>query len=169
MGMMSPQSLLFLGAFPEQDHLPRQLWGQSQDPQDGSNDASLINGMLQVSILKTAKKKFEKPVKKAKNLDFKTVFSLVLSWLSSGDFKDKKSAVFILTQFLLFAWYEGIAQLKKSSIKSLELGDLEISFAKAKNYNVWDCKTSWVAKNSGGGFDPVQVIWSQISEMALWD
>ena len=100
---MSPQSLLFLGAFPEQDHLPRQLWGQSQDPQDGSNDASLIDGMLQVSILKTAKKKFEKPVKKAKNLDFKTVFSLVLSWLSSGDFKDKKSAVFILTQFLLFA------------------------------------------------------------------
>ena len=66
--------------------------------------------------------------------------------------------MFILTQFLLFARYEEVAQLKKTSIKSLESGDLEISFAQAKNYNFWDCKTSCMAKISGGGFDPVQVI-----------
>ena len=65
--------------------------------------------------------------------------------------------MFILTQFLLFARYEEVAQLKNTSIKSLESGDL-VSFVQAKNYNIWDCKTPCIAKNSGGGFDPVQVI-----------
>ena len=118
------------------------------------------------SILKSVKKKFAKPVKKAKTLDSKTVFSLVSTWLSSGDFKDERSAVFILTQFLLFARYEEVAQLKKTSIKYLESGDLEISFAQAKNYNLWDCKTSCIAKNSGGGFDPVQVIKSYVEKIS---
>ena len=111
------------------------------------------------------KKKFAKPVKKAETLTSTVVFSLVSNWLKSKCFKDRRSAVFILMQFVLFARYEEIAQLKKSSVKTLESGDLEITFSQAKNYNKWDCKTSCIARNREVGFDPVQIIQSYVEEL----
>ena len=117
------------------------------------------------SILKSVKKKFSKPVKKARTLNSSIVFSLVTGWLNSGQFKDSRSAVFILMQFLLFARYEEIAQLKKSSVKTLDSGDLEICFEQAKNYSRWDCKSSCIAKNKEGNFDPVQIIQSYVKSL----
>ena len=119
------------------------------------------------SILKTVKKKFSRPAKKAKILHSKVILSLVSSWLSTGDFKDKRSAVFILMQFLLFARYEEVAKLKKSNIRFLESGDIEVSFDQAKNYNMWDCKSSCIAQNADGGFDPVQIIRSYIEDLCV--
>ena len=116
------------------------------------------------SILKSAKKKFGKPVKKAKTLDSEIIFLLVSNWLKSGEFKDERSAVFILCQFLLFARYEEIAHLKKSSVRKLASGDLEIEFSQAKNFNSWDAKTSLIAKNTSG-FDPVEIIMSYIEKL----
>ena len=69
-------------------------------------------------------------------------------------------------QFVLFARYEEIAQLKKSSLKTLESGGLEITFDQAKNYNKWDCKTSCIAKNQEAGFDQVQIIRSYVKELS---
>ena len=107
------------------------------------------------SILKSAKKKFGKPVKKAKPIDSSIVHRLISNWRDSGSFKDERSAVFILSQFLLFARYEETAKLKKKNVKLLESGDLEILFEQAKNFNVWNAKTSCIAKGSSDTFDPV--------------
>ena len=125
----------------------------------------LTDSWYVASILKSVKKKFAKPVKKAETLTSTVVFSLVSNWLKSECFKDRRSAVFILMQFVLFARYEEIAQLKKSSIKTLESGDLEITFEQAKNYNKWDGKTSCIAKNQEVGFDPVQIIKSYVEDL----
>ena len=117
------------------------------------------------SILKSAKKKFGKPVRKAKPIDSSIVHRLISIWRDSGSFKDERSAVFILSQFLLFARYEETAKLKKKNVTLLESGDLEILFEQAKNFNVWNAKTSCIAKGSSDTFDPVQIIQSYISKL----
>ena len=78
----------------------------------------LTDSWYVASILKSVKKKFAKPVKKkkAETLTSTVVFSLVSNWLKSKCFKDRRSAVFILMQFVLFARYEEIAQLKKNQV-----------------------------------------------------
>ena len=117
------------------------------------------------SILKTAKKKFGKPVKKAKPFNSDIVLKLISYWQNTGSFKDERSSVFILMQFLLFARYEETANLKKENVKLLESGDLEVLFEQAKNFSVWNSKTSCLAKGSSSTFDPVQLVQSYMSKL----
>ena len=88
--------------------------------------------------MSSARKKFARPVKKAATLDSASIVALVQHLLSSGDFKDERTAVFILTQFVLFGRFEEISKLKRSNVKILASGDLEVLFQEAKNFNAGD-------------------------------
>ena len=116
-------------------------------------------------ILSSARKKFARPVKKAATLDSASIVALVQHLLSSGDFKDERTAVFILTQFVLFGRFEEISKLKRSNVKILASGDLEVLFEEAKNFNVWDSRSSCIAKNAGDGLDPVSILLSYMDKI----
>ena len=118
------------------------------------------------SILKTAKKKFGKPVKKTKPINLDIVHKLISYWQNTGSFKDERSSVFILMQFLLFARYEETANLKKKNVNSLISGDLEVLFKDAKNFSVWNSKTSCLAKGLSSTFNPIQLVQSYMSKLA---
>lgn len=115
-------------------------------------------------ISKSITKKFGKPVKKAKRIPSQLVKKMVLKLLSSGSFKDERTAVFILMQFCFFARYEEIARLEKSHVKISE-GHLEVYFPSAKNYDKWDAKKSWIASNDGGAIDPVKIVKLYIAKL----
>ena len=115
-------------------------------------------------ISKSIVKKFGKPVKKAKCIPSQLIRKMVLNLLSSGSFKDERTAVFLLMQFCFFARFEEIAKLKKSHVKINE-GSLEVYFPSAKNYDKWDGKKSWIASNEGGAIDPVKIIKLYIAKL----
>ena len=83
-------------------------------------------------ILKSVKKKFGRPVKKAATLSSDIIRKFVENLLGSGEFKDERTAVFILTQFVLFGRYEEVSKLKKKNITLLPSGDYQVLVEEAK-------------------------------------
>ena len=86
------------------------------------------------------------------------VTKLVLNLLSSGDFKDERTAIFVLLQFCFFARFEEMSKLTKECVHVIAPSHIKIIFPSAKNYNSWDAKTSWVSGNQGGKVDPVKLV-----------
>ena len=84
--------------------------------------------------------------------------------LGNDSFKDERSAIFFLVQFLLMARFEEVANLKKENIVILDSGDLEVKIVEAKNYGSWDSQKSYIAKGTST-FEPVQLIKSYISKL----
>ena len=130
---------------------------------DNPSKKSSTDSFLVQKIAKSIIKKYGRPVKKASPLGSSEIKSLVTHLLGTGSFKDERTAAFFLLQFTLFARFEEIAALKVENVKFLESGDLQIFIPKAKNYELWDSRTSLVAK--GGDFDPVEIISSYISKL----
>lgn len=119
-----------------------------------------------ISRISTAiKKKFRKPVKKAKRFTSELTSKLILELLSSGSFKDERTAIFILMQFCFFARYEEIAKLTKDCVHVIPPSYVKITFPSAKNYDSWDAQTSWVSGNEGGAVDPVKLIKAYINKL----
>lgn len=108
-------------------------------------------------ICKAICSKFAKPVKKAEALDSLKVKLLVEHLLSSGTFKDERSACFLLTQCILFGRFEEIANIKVSNVNLLPSGDISFTIEKAKNFNVNDARTSLMSKGDGN-FDPTSIF-----------
>ena len=67
-------------------------------------------------ISTSIKKKFGRPFKKAKVFTSDLVSKLVLNLLSTGDFKDERSAIFVLLQFCFFARFEEMSKLTKECV-----------------------------------------------------
>ena len=109
-------------------------------------------------ISKSIKKKFKRPVKKAKRFTSELTSKLVLQLLSSGSFKDERTAIFVLMQFCFFARYEEVAKLTKECVHVIPPSHVKITFPSAKNFDSWDAQTSWVSGNQGGAVDPVKLI-----------
>lgn len=99
-------------------------------------------------------KKFSKPVKKAGALSSADVKSLVIQLFKSNSFKDLRTAIFILVQFVLFGRFEEVSKLKTANVSLLPSGDFEFLFEQAKNYEFQDAKKSIMARNNSAGFDP---------------
>ena len=117
-------------------------------------------------ILKSVKKKFGRPVKKAATLSSDIIRKFVENLLGSGEFKDERTAVFILTQFVLFGRYEEVSKLKKKNITLLPSGDYQVLVEEAKNFNCWDARKSYIAKGSeDDGFDPAAILSSYIDKI----
>ena len=110
-------------------------------------------------------KKFGKPVKKCDTLNSETVKKLVTKLLSSGSFKDERSGVFILLQFIFMARFEEMSKLTKSNVSFVPGGHIKIVFPSAKNYEKWDPKTAWAAGDTGGSIDPVKILKSYLSKL----
>ena len=108
-------------------------------------------------VAKAISKKYSKPVKKAKTLNSAIIKDMVLSLMGKG-FKEERTAVFILMQFLLFARYEEIAKIKPENVQFREDGHVEVTLLQAKNYDVWDCQKSLIAAKEDGSFDPVKIM-----------
>ena len=107
-------------------------------------------------VAKAISKKYGKPVKKAKTITSSIVKEMVLS-LIEKDFKDQRSAVFFLMQFLLIGRFEEVSKIKRENVKFREDGHIEVTLLEAKNYDVWDSQKSMIAKGEGS-FDPVAII-----------
>ena len=107
-------------------------------------------------VAKAISKKYGKPVKKAKTISSTIVKELVLS-LIEKDFKDQRSAVLFLMQFLLIGRFEEVSKIKKENVNFREDGHIEVTLLEAKNYEVWDSQKSMIAKGEGS-FDPVAII-----------
>ena len=125
-----------------------------------------VNSYFISRISRTISRKFAKPVSKAKPLTSSIVKTLVVNLLSSGSFKDFRTAAFILAQFVLFARYEEVSKLKRGNVRQLPSGDLEFKFEEAKNYSVSSAQCSLVAKNHVGEFDPAAILakyWKTVS------
>ena len=105
-------------------------------------------------IIQSIQTKYSKPVKKAAMLSSEIVKSLVIKLLESGSFKDERTSTFILIQFAAVARFEEMQNLKISNVKFLETGHMQLTFDKAKNYNVADARSCCIAKNPYG-LDPV--------------
>ena len=114
-------------------------------------------------IAKSIIKKYAKPVKKAKTLSSVNIKAVVMSLLKSGEFKDERTAIFLLLQFLIFGRYQEIASLEKSNVVFLESGDIQVHIPQAKNFDVWDSKSSFISK--GTVFDPVGLIKTYVSKL----
>ena len=124
---------------------------------------SLTDSYLVSKVAKSIVKKYAKPVKKAKTLSSVNVKAMVMSLLKSGDFKDERTAIFLLLQCVLFGRYEEIASLEKSNVVFLDSGDIQVHIPRAKNFDVWDSKSSFISK--GNNFDPVALIRNYISKL----
>ena len=116
-------------------------------------------------ISTSIKKKFGRPVKKAKVFTSDLVSKLVLNLLSTGDFKDERSAIFVLLQFCFFARFEEMSKLTKECVHVIAPSHIKIIFPSAKNYDSWDAKTSWVSGNQGGKVDPVKLVPSYLEKI----
>ena len=116
-------------------------------------------------ISTSIKKKFGRPIKKAKVFTSDLVAKLVLHLLSSGDFKDERTAIFVLLQFCFFARFEEISKLTKECVHVIAPSHIKIIFPSAKNYDSWDAKTSWVSGNQGGKVDPVKLVQSYLEKI----
>ena len=123
---------------------------------------SLTDSFLVSKIAKSIIKKYAKPVKKAKTLSSFNI-KAVESLLKTGDFKNERTAIFLLIQFLLFARFEEVASLEKSNIVFLDSGDIQVHIPKAKNFDVWDSRSSFISK--GTVFDPVSIIRSYMCKL----
>ena len=108
-------------------------------------------------IVKAISKRWGRPVKKAKRISSEMVAKMIPKLWSTGSFKDKRTAMFIILQFLCMGRFEEVAKLEKSFIEIVPPGNLKIYFPSAKNYEVWDAKTTWVAGNQDGLIDPVKI------------
>ena len=117
-------------------------------------------------ISKSIKKKFKRPVKKAKRFTSELTTKLILQLLSSGSFKDERTAIFVLMQFCFFARYEEVAKLTKDCVHVIPPGHVMITFPSAKNYENWDAQTSWVSGNEGGAVDPVKLIKDYMTKLS---
>ena len=117
-------------------------------------------------IVKSISQKWGKPVKKAKTISSELVAKLIPALLKSGSFKDHRTAIFILVQFICMARFEEVAKLEKQFIEVVPPGNLKILFPSAKNYNVWDAKTCWAAGNTGGFIDPVSLIQDYLKKLS---
>lgn len=117
-------------------------------------------------IVKSISKKWGKPVKKAKRITSEMVSKLVLNLINSGSFKDERTAIFILLQFVCTARYEEVAKLQKSCIEFTPSGHMKILFPSAKNFEVWDAKTCWASGNAGGLIDPVRLVQSYLKKLS---
>ena len=116
-------------------------------------------------ISKAISTKFSKPIKKASPLGSSVVKDVVQYLLSTGNFKDERSAVFLLTQCVMFARFEETANLKVENVSMLPSGELEFRFVKAKNYDVHDARSSIMAKGNGA-FDPVKIFSSYFEKVS---
>ena len=106
------------------------------------------------------KKKYGRPVKKARCLDSSIVKCLVMKLLRGKlvTLRKRRLACFIILQFFILGRYDDIANLKLENIVTLESGDLEIVVGKAKNIKNWDAKASSLANNPGAYYNPVGFI-----------
>ena len=116
-----------------------------------STDSYMVN-----RVAKAISKKYSKPVKKAKTLNSAIIKDMVLSLLGKG-FKEERTAVFLLIQFLLFGRFEEVAKIKPENVLFREDGHIEFTLLQAKNYDVWDSQKSLISKGEGP-FDPVRII-----------
>ena len=122
-------------------------------------------------IVKSISKKWGKPVSKAKEITSDLVSKMVFNLLSSGTFKNERTAIFILLQFICMGRYEEVAKLEKTCIEIVPPGHLKILFPSAKNYEKWDAQTSWVSGNKEGTIDPVQLVrdyMKKLSSQVKW-
>ena len=108
-------------------------------------------------ILKSASKKWSKPVKKAAPLTSAEVSRLAIIPLE-GSFKDLRTAAMVLLQFSLMARYGDIQFILVKDVMLLPSGDLEVRVSIAKNYKVFEAKSSFIACNPLGRVDSVGVI-----------
>ena len=107
-------------------------------------------------VAKAIIKKYSKPVRKAKTVCSSIIKEIVLFLMGKG-LKEERTAVFLLMQFLLFGRYEEISKIKPENVLFREDGNIEVTLCEAKNYEVWVCQKSMIAKGEGS-FDPVKII-----------
>ena len=99
------------------------------------------------NIMRSLSEKYAKPVKKANpfsSMHLKSLLDFYFS-LTSVSTDDTCVMTMIVTMFSLMARHEEVAKLTKECVKSLDSGDLEITFPSAKNYNFSDSKKSFLA------------------------
>ena len=116
-------------------------------------------------ISKSIVKKYSRPVKKANTLSSKVIKDMTNLLLKNGNFKEERTAIFFLVQFLLMARFEEVANIKKENVRILDSGDLEIKIVQAKNFGSWDSQKSFIAKGKSGNFDPVNLIQNYVAKL----
>ena len=70
--------------------------------------------------------------KKAKSISSKEIRDIVELLLKMGGFKNERTAIFFLLQFLLMARFEEVANLRKENVVVIDSGDMEVKILEAK-------------------------------------
>ena len=103
-------------------------------------------------------KKYSKPVKKAPTLSSLEVSLIVEKLLEEHSTKNFRTAVMFLLQFNLMARYSDIMFLKVKELEFLDSGDLKVTVSRAKNFESFNAKSSFVAANPGGKINSVDLL-----------
>ena len=125
---------------------------------------SPTDSWLASKVIKSIKKKYSKPVKKAKCVDSSIIKALVthLIFNKCCSLVDMRLACFILLEFTAFGRYVDISNLTISNIRFLPSGDMEVLVETSKNYESWDARKTIISGNKDGAFNPVSIIHSYI-------
>ena len=110
-------------------------------------NVSPTDSVIVKNVMKFLSEKFAKPVKKAKPFSSLLLKNL-LDFYSSSDIISKDDEciiVMVYVMFTLMARHEEINKRTKDWVKILTLGDIEVTFPSAKNYNFSDSKKSFIA------------------------
>ena len=63
-----------------------------------------------------------------------------------GGFKNERTAIFFLLQFLLMARFEEVANLRKENVVVIDSGDMEVKILEAKFYGSWNSQKLYITK-----------------------
>ena len=118
---------------------------------------SSTDSWLNSRVIKSIKKKYSKPVKKAKCVDFSIIKALVshLVFNNSCSLVDKRLVRFILLEFTAFGRYVDISNLLIKNIRFLPSGDMEVLVKTSKNYESGDASKTTIFGNKEGALNPV--------------
>ena len=83
--------------------------------------------------------------------------------------KDERLAMMIFLQFCIFGRFEEVQSLKVSNLEFLSSGHLKVIIPKAKNFETWDARTSYVVNNPGAAFNLVNLLSQFIAKLGYQD
>ena len=131
------------------------------------DSVSPTDSIVVKNVMKSLSEKFAKPVKKAKPFSSLILKDLLdFQFLSTNSSKQDDSIVIMAAvMFCLMARHEEVSKLTPECVKSLDTGDLEITFPSAKNYNFADAKKSFLASCPNAKYNIAEIFSNYVSSI----
>ena len=131
------------------------------------NDFPVTDGANIAMIVRCAKRRLSKPVKKSKPLEINHLKAIIDTFLLDDHLKSENFSVNLdhwllvaktVVKFHCLARFEEIAALKKSNFQFLEDGTLKVTISKAKNNQFFQANECFLKPSDNVRYCPVNII-----------